>query len=77
MTETTAWLIERHIDSRLHYWTGRLAKEQMCWSSKVTDAVRFARRTDAESILSWHLEGVGNVVEHGWSDMPGRDPEGA
>ena len=60
-----AWLIERYYHSQLHYWTGRAEKETP-WTTNAYDAVRFARRTDAEAMLSWHLNGIGNVVQHGF-----------
>lgn len=57
------WVIERHIHSQLHYWTGRPNH----WSTKHHDALRFARETDAALMLTYHCEGNGNVVEHLWT----------
>ena len=61
--EQFAWVIERHIHSQLYYWTGRNSND---WNSDHRNALRFARRSDAELMLTYHCEGVGRVVEHGW-----------
>lgn len=58
-----AWVIERDIHSRLHYWAGRDSND---WRPGHADALRFARRADAELMLTYHCGGVGRVVEHGW-----------
>lgn len=66
-TDEFGWVIERHFHSQLHYWTGRHNEALGAWASQHDDALRFARRTDAECMLTWHLGGVGNVVQHGWA----------
>ena len=67
----TAWLIERDIDSMLHYWTGRVidGREIGAWSVNHLDARRFARREDAACMLTWHCGGNGRVAEHMWSPV--------
>lgn len=64
-----AWVIERHVCSSLHYWTGRPKTMLGDWSSQHEDAIRFARRADAEAMLTWHCDSIGNVVEHGWVSL--------
>lgn len=66
------WLIERHFHSVLHYWTGRPALTERgsanlgVWTTNIKEAMRFSRRGDAEVMLTWHCEGIGNVVQHGF-----------
>jgi hypothetical protein len=69
MSERTsfAWVIERDIHSQLHYWAGRNGDD---WRSDHSEALRFARRADAELMLTYHCAGVGRVVEHGWASSP-------
>lgn len=69
MATETAWLIERDINSVLHYWTGRVidGREIGAWSPNHLDARRFARREDAACMLTWHCGDVGRVAEHVWS----------
>lgn len=57
------WVIERDLHSQLHYWAGRNSDD---WRHSHTDAVRFARRTDAELMLTYHCGGIGRVAEHTW-----------
>lgn len=63
VNDERGWLIERHIQSDLHYWAGRSPSD---WTKNNLGAVRFARQMDAALILSWLLGGVGNVTEHRW-----------
>lgn len=58
------WVIERHIDSELRYWAGRGPDD---WRLDHNEAVRFARRADAELMLTYHGKGIGRVVEHMWA----------
>lgn len=82
-----AWLIE-HCDSessRPRYFTGRVHPEffwqddPLMWSlpGDHADALRFARREDAERLAQW-LDPVlkHRVVEHGWVG-PEANPETA
>ena len=62
------WVIEKHMYSVLHYWTGRQFNREPSWSTKPADAIRFARAEDGAIVLSWCLGGDGNVVQHIWSD---------
>ena len=59
------WLIERHTNSTLEYWTGR-GTEGSGWTRESNEACRFARFEDASVVLSWLLDGNGRVVEHMW-----------
>lgn len=63
MSDELGWVIERDIHSALHYWAGRTGDN---WSPIHSDALRFARRTDAELMLTYHCAGIGRVVEHSW-----------
>lgn len=69
--DESAWLIERDINSVLHYWTGRVidGREIGAWSPNHLDARRFARREDAACMLTWHCGDVGRVAEHMWTPM--------
>lgn len=58
------WVIERYIHSRLHYWAGRNAED---WRTGNEDALRFARRDDAELMLNYHCDGIGRTAEHVWA----------
>lgn len=59
-----AWLIERHIASKLHYWTGETRPNP--WTTDPNRALRFSRQTDANCMLTWHCEDNGRVVQHLW-----------
>ena len=72
--DEVAFVIERHFHSQLHYWTGKPPVMLGAWSSQHEDALRFARRVDAECMLTWHLGGIGNVVQHGWVAAPRSAP---
>lgn len=63
------WVIERYYGDTLQYWGGwpELATS---WSSSPNDAIRFARKQDADCILNRLCGGLGRAVEHGW--MPKR-----
>jgi hypothetical protein len=72
--EETGYVIEKHINSVLHYWDGHYVKvsESKGWSPKHEDAIRFARFEDASIVLAWLLGGEGNVVSHLWmAETPG------
>jgi len=60
-----AWLIER-VDNGA-YWDGRAVGLDATFSHAHTDAVRFARKEDAERIIAWLLCQHPVVArEHGW-----------
>ena len=67
MTDTThtefAWVIERYEGDTLMYWDGRRADS---WSREHGDAIRFARKQDADAVLHRLAGGIGRAVEHGW-----------
>lgn len=66
-----AWLIEfPHIDGAPTYWGKTITGLGV--TSEHLDAIRFARKEDAEAIISdkVHLGGVwheAKATEHGWS----------
>lgn len=81
--DETAWVIERDIAGRLHYWTGRVIQREAGgepdrlgeWSERHEDARRFARKSDAACMLTWHCDDLGRVAEHMWaSTAPSRAP---
>ena len=63
----TAWLIERELAGRPHYWSGGVV-----WTADVGEAVRFARQEDGRRALEgmgrWSL--TAKVTEHMWCDPP-------
>lgn len=59
-----AWVIERYNHDTLLYWTGRPALGT--WSANHAEALRFARKTDAAAMLTWHCDSLGRVAEHMW-----------
>jgi hypothetical protein len=61
--DQTGWLIERHVNSALLYWCGRSPTD---FRPDPQDAIRFARETDASTVLAWICEGNGRVAEHIW-----------
>ncbi len=65
----TAWVVEQQHLAGLVYWCG------FGWSSKHEDALRFARKCDAETMNNkFHLNGV--AVEHMWcAPQPSSDHE--
>jgi hypothetical protein len=63
----SGWVIERHVNSELRYWTGRGVGPEW-FTAKHDEAIRFARETDASVVLSWLFDGNGRVAEHEWMD---------
>lgn len=67
MTET-AWLIEFPADSTVplpRWWNGR-NPQVSAMATDSLEAVRFARREDAQLVIDRVLMGVGVPTEHGW-----------
>lgn len=60
-----AWVIEETSLAKVQYWTGRGAHD---WSFNHEDAMRFARKVDAERALGWMVPArhYTRVAEHGW-----------
>lgn len=56
MSRDCAWLIEKHKDGKLFYWTGLADNKRGDWTPVVDLAVRFARREDAERMANWHAQ---------------------
>lgn len=61
---STAFLIERYVNSELLYWCGRGLGD---WRPQASEAVRFARSQDAATVLGWMLSGMGRVTQHWWN----------
>lgn len=57
-----AWLIER--DKGPHYLT--VHKDLFDWTTDSNQAIRFARRLDAEMVARVIGDEVSRVAEHGW-----------
>ena len=73
MADQVGWVIERYSGDTLHYWDGRGLADYPRpggFSRKHEDAIRFARKEDAEAILFRLLDGNGRAVEHMWMDAP-------
>ena len=71
MADQTGWVIERYSGDELFYWDGRGLGDYhkpRGFSSKNEEAIRFARKEDAEAILFRLLEGHGRAVEHVWME---------
>ncbi len=58
------YVIERDINSELHYWAGKDVKD---FRTGHADAIRFSRFQDGTTVLAWMLGGHGRVVQHMWS----------
>jgi hypothetical protein len=63
----SGWVIERHVNSELRYWTGQGIGPEW-FVAKHDEAIRFARETDASVVLAWLFAGNGRVAEHEWMD---------
>jgi hypothetical protein len=62
------WVIERG-DSTVDaptYWAGPVNHGLNTWSQNHMDAVRFARKDDAERVAPYLGDGHHRVAEHGW-----------
>ena len=61
-----AWVIESGANPP-EYWNGR-ALDRSAFTSRHDEAVRFARREDAEVVRCWLVKGgeYCRAVEHGW-----------
>lgn len=67
-----AWLVER--ESRPRWWTGRInGTGYREWTDESLEAIRFARREDAEAMIR-HLsiEYGSKATHHAWTDAPPR-----
>lgn len=67
-----AWLVER--ESRPRWWTGRInGTGYREWTDESLEAIRFARREDAEAMIR-HLsiEYGSKATHHAWTDAPAR-----
>ena len=72
MSDETGWVIERG-DSEPGaptYWTGfrEGAGGVQCWSQNHMDAIRFARKIDAERVSYRMTQPNNRVCEHKWLD---------
>ena len=73
MAEELGWLIERG-DSEVaepKYWAGtdRDPQRSSAWTSNHMEAIRFARRDDAEKVAKRALGGIGvRICDHIWAD---------
>jgi hypothetical protein len=60
------WVIERYIESTLHYWSGWENGSGREFTPEHFNAIRFARECDAMMVLSHVCGGIGRVAQHGW-----------
>jgi hypothetical protein len=72
MSDESGWLIERADSSPAEpkYWAAgqREAERSSAWTSNHMEAIRFARKDDAEKVASRIMKGiVVRICEHGWS----------
>lgn len=62
------WVIERHYNSVLRFWTPDYKSVwHPAWSPEIAQATKFATKADAEQVIDSLLGGWGNAVEHAWS----------
>lgn len=66
----TAWLIETEIEGRPHWWNGHAFKADE-WAPDSLCAIRFARKQDAESVLTKCCVSPAPMLatEHQWGPM--------
>jgi len=66
------WLIEHEDEPK--WITLRPAEVlwEVCWTKDSLEALRFARRSDAEDYVAAHFDGEGpmRITEHAWDDGP-------
>jgi hypothetical protein len=60
------WVVERYIESQLHYWSGWPKSSGRDFTREHFNAIRFARERDAMMVLSHLCDGTGRVAQHGW-----------
>ncbi|MGZ3272392.1 MAG: hypothetical protein ACXU82_03920 [Caulobacteraceae bacterium] len=72
--EETGWLIERAASSPAAPEYLSLKRKRQSWSHDHLEALRFARRVDAEDFAALHLaendRDLPRFAEHAWSDAP-------
>lgn len=64
-----AWLIERYINGTLYFLSlslSQITRDGFGYTTKVDDAMRFAREADAWVALTYLAKGEGRVAEHKW-----------
>ena len=67
MAEQTGWLIEHESEPKWLTLKPGEAAYQVCWTTNSYDALRFARRVDADDYASTFLEeGPIRITEHIW-----------
>ena len=66
--EETGWLIEHADDPKWLTLRPGEACFEVCWTKASLEALRFARRTDAEDYVSTYFGGDGpiRITEHRW-----------
>lgn len=66
----SGWVIERYINSVVHYWTGKGEGESNGnFTQRHDDALRLARDEDAQVILCRMCAGNGRIAQHAWVDV--------
>lgn len=71
IVDETGWLIEHHYtipNTGVRYWEGIDPDMSSCWTENPSNAVRFARKVDAESLRETleYMWGDVRVAEHMW-----------
>lgn len=72
MNDESGWLIERADSSPAEpkYWAAgqREAERSSAWTSNHMEAIRFARKDDAEKVANRIMAGIDvRICEHAWS----------
>jgi hypothetical protein len=73
----TGWLIEHPSEPKWMTLKPAEALWGVVWTSNSLEALRFARRVDAEDYYACHLDDMpGRITEHQWCDaVPGTNKE--
>lgn len=75
----TGWLIEHGDEPKWLTLRPAEALWEPCWTKESLEAVRFARRSDAEDYVSAHFDGEGplRIIEHAWPLTATHRPQAA
>jgi hypothetical protein len=73
-TDEIGWLIEHEVETKWLTLKPGEAAYEVCWTTESTEALRFARREDADDyVMTFMGEAPVRITEHLWHNMPGED----
>lgn len=68
-TDEYGWLIEHETETKWLTLKPGEAAYEVCWTADASEALRFARRVDADDYASTFLDdGPVKITDHIWSD---------